>query len=263
MRKLTEVDKQIDEYKKNVEILSTGFPIIDLELEGGFLKKELIMLGGKTGGGKSLLAGSLFLNMAKQGYRCAYFSLEIQNEMVVSRLIGAQANLSPTRVMIAQLTEQEQSLKNEAKADLAVYEEFMYFYDDVYEFPKLVKEITDGKYDFVVVDFIQNILMSGDEYEKLSRIAVTLQKLAKSANCCMLVLSQLSNQMARDKKNDIVEYKGSGAIGHAADLGFFIEDGMSKERDYFSLRLRKNRRGPSGMLFNFVIKYPGGKVVAI
>jgi len=83
--------------------------------------------------------------------------------------------------------------------------------------------------------------------------------MAKEANVCILALSQLSNQMAREKKDDVVEYKGSGAIGMVCDLGFFIEKNTMP--NYATLRLRKNRRGTSGSAFNFEIIQPGGRII--
>jgi replicative DNA helicase len=260
MKKFSEIVKIIDESKKNIEILPTGFRVIDEFLEGGFLKKELVVLGGATGRGKSLFGGSIFYNVAKQGYKCGYFSLEISNEMLASRILGAKANISPTRIMIKMLEEDDQKKKDQAKAEVAVYEEFMFFHDDLYLLTAIEKEIKEQKYDFVVIDFLQNVMVNGkpDEYERLSYIALQLQKLAKEANVCILALSQISNQMVREKKDDIVEYKGSGSIGTVCDLGFFIE--KTTLDNTARLRLRKNRRGVSGADFNFYIKQPGGLI---
>lgn len=260
MKKLSAIIKTIDETKKNLEILPTGLKAIDSFLEGGFLKKELVLLGGATGGGKSLFGGTIFHNIASKGFKSAYFSLEISNEMIVSRLLGAETNISPTKIMIKMLQEQEAKLKEDAEVKLSVYEDFMFFYDDLYQLAQIEKEIRENRFDFVVIDFIQNIMTKhSEEYERMSFVALQLQKLAKDTNCCILALSQLSNQLVRDKKNnDLVEYKGSGSIGTVCDLGFFIEkrevDGNS------ALRLRKNRRGVSGTVFEFSIKQPGGLI---
>lgn len=263
MKKFSQVDKQIEEFKKTVEILPSGLQSIDAFLDGGFFKKELVVVGAPTGKGKSLVAGQMFVNIAKQGHRSAYFSLEISSEMIVSRLLGSEANVNPTRIMVKYLDEEDQVKKDEAKARLSVYEEFMYFYDDIYQYELIEKEILTNKYDFVVVDFIQNVMLkTPDEYERLSQISLRLQKLAKKANCCILVVSQLSNQMSRDKRNkDTVEYKGSGSIGTVCDLGFFIEEGGAP--DQMMIRLRKNRRGISGQAWHFQVRQPGGLIVAV
>lgn len=262
MNKLSEIAKKIEESKKDIEVLPTGLLAVDSFLDGGFLKKELVVLGGKTGGGKSLFGATIFKNIATQGSKSAYFSLEISNEMLVSRLMGAESNISPIKIMIKMLEEEEAKKKEKARAELAAYDELMFFYDNLYTLGDIKKEIETNKYDFVVIDFIQNIMLNKpDEYERLSTIALELQKLAKSANVCILALSQLSNQTIREKKKDIVEYKGSGSIGTVCDLGFFIED--SDIPEHFNLRLRKNRRGVSGQEFRFRLVTPGGRIVDV
>jgi len=261
MKQLSAIIKTIDEAKKNIEILPTGLKAIDAFLEGGFLKKELVVLGGATGGGKSLFGGTIFYNIASKGFKSAYFSLEISNEMLVSRLLGAETNISPTKIMIKMLQEKEEEEKQDAEVKMSVYEDFMFFYDDLYLLTAIEKEIRTNKYDFVVIDFIQNIMVNGksDEYERLSMVALQLQKIAKETNCCILALSQLSNQLVRDKRNtDLVEYKGSGSIGTVCDLGFFIE--KTEVMGSSMIRLRKNRRGVSGSTFNFSIRQPGGLI---
>lgn len=265
MRKYAEIVKQIAEDRKTMEILPTGLMGLDLVLDGGLIKRELIGLGGRTGGGKSLLAGTLFYNMAKNGCKSAYFSMEISNQMVVSRLIGGKSDVSPTRYMISQLRKEEIEATDKADAEIGTWEELMSFYDDIYELNALVAEIKKNDFEFIVVDFLQNIEAKQyrDDRERLAGVARTLQKLAKEKNCVIIAVSQLSNEQARNRKtSDVVEYMGSGAIGHAVDLGFFIETGSAGEGS-LSLKLRKNRRGVSGTSFSFMIKQPGGRVIEL
>jgi len=265
MNKISEIAQRIEENKKNIEILHTGLIEVDSFLEGGFLKKELVVLGAKTGGGKSLFGATIFKNIAMSGHKSAYFSLEISNEMIVSRLLGAEANISPTKIMIKMLQDDETEKKDIAKMELSAYDDLMYFYDNLYTLPEIVKAIKEGGYEFVVIDFIQNIITNTkrDEYERLSFVALELQRLAKEQNVCILVLSQVSNQMVRDldRNKEIVEYKGSGSIATVCDLGFFIEKDDIPE--HFKLRLRKNRRGVSGQDFRFKLMSPGGRVVDV
>lgn len=259
MKQFSEIVASINENKKTVEIMPTGFHILDAHLDGGFLKKELIVLGAPTGKGKSLFGGTIFYNVARKGFRSAYFSLEISNEMIVSRLIGAKAHISPNQIMIKMLDDKQEAAKEKAEDTISAYEEFMFFYDDLYELGPIAKEILTNKYDFVVIDFLQNIMTKeADEYKRLSYIALYLQKLAKKANTCILALSQLSNEVSRNKKDDIVEYKGSGNIAIVCDLGFFIE--KTDLQGYATLNLRKNRRGISGVKFSFTVDTPGGQI---
>ncbi len=240
---------------------------MDRDLDGGFQRKEVVILGAFTGIGKSMLAGQLFYNIASAGFKSAYFSLEISGEMLVSRLVGQLANIKPAKIMSGDITIEQFDERAKAKGKITAFNELMDFYDDVYLFPELEKAIKENKYEFVVIDFIQNVLINKnmDEYARLSYIAVALQKLAKEVNCCILVLSQLSNKVGSNNAK-VVEYKGSGAIAQVADLGFFLErenpnldsEGHAIGEQKVRLSLRKNRRGISGIYYNLDFIHPGG-----
>lgn len=268
--KASKILEQIEEDKKSVEFMSTGFSRIDKELDGGFLKKEIIILGASTGIGKSIFAGQIFYNLASQGFTCGYFSLEISKEMIVSRLVGQIANIKPARIMNGLLFPEEQDKKAQAKAKVTMFDETMDFYDDLYLLEEIQSTIQANKYEFVVIDFIQNMLLEGnmDEYSRLSFISVHLQKLAKEMDCCIMALSQLSNKVGREG-GKITEYKGSGAIAMVADLGFFLErgdpitdmNGQLLGSQPVRLQLRKNRRGISGSYWDLTFTHPGGMII--
>lgn len=264
MQQLSEVINQIESNKETLEFLPTGFSRIDEHLDGGFLRKELVVLGGHTGVGKSVIAGQILWNIAQKGFKTAYFSLEISNQMIVCRLIGAITNIKPTRIFAGLLTPKEFERKTEAKARLLNFENYMNFYDNLYALTEIQSEIRKNSYEFIVVDFIQNIVATGnDEYSRLSYAALELQKLAKEANSCILVLSQLSNMVAREgRKSPIVEYKGSGSIATVCDLGFFIErtEGWEENQNIVRLNLKKNRRGISHVYFEYTYHHPGGRI---
>lgn len=257
------VTKTIDDYlqsivdrSKTLEIIPTGFTRIDYVLDGGFMKRELVVIGGSTGSGKSFISGQIAHNAIKQGFKTAYFSLEISGEMIVSRLIGGITNVKPNMIVHNKLGADEDRVDN-AKMDLSVYSELLHIYDDVYKLEEITKAITETQYDLVVIDFIQNVFFKGTEYERMSFVALELQRLAKLRNCCILVLSQLSNSAVKDKT---VEYKGSGGIAMVADLGFFI---VKDEHGNTALSLKKNRRGVSGFLQPLKFTVPGGRIYEI
>lgn len=264
MVKLSAIFQKMADAVKENEFLKTGFAKLDDALDGGFLRKELIILGGFTGIGKSYLAIQWLYQMATQGFKSAYFSLEISNEMIVSRIVGSLANIKPTRVTFGMLTPEEYNLMLDSKSKLIAYEDLLNFYDDTYTLKEIVKEIKTNNYDFVVIDFIQNVIddSSKDEYSRLSKISLELQRLAKEMNCTIIALSQLSNSAAREGSSRL-EYKGSGSIAMVSDLGFFIERGDLAEGmniQQVKLSLRKNRRGMSGLQFDLYFKIPGGLI---
>lgn len=264
--KLAEIINNIETNKGKDICMPTGFNKLDKFLDGGFFRKELIIIGGGSGSGKSYIAGTIFKAIASQAFKTGYFSLEISNSMVVSRLIAQKTNIKFSRILYGFLNLDEQRKINDAKIDLKVWEDYMDFNDEIYEYDKIEEEIKKNKYDFVVVDFIQNIVGKGkDEYSNLSDISLRLQKLAKECNCCILALSQLSNSVNRSG-GEISEFKGSSSIMNVCDLGFFIlrkSSGENQVTDEFILKIKKNRRGISGLEFDFRFIQEGGQIVEI
>lgn len=260
MKTIMQSVKIIEESKKDVEFIPTGLFKLDEALDGGFMRKELVVLGAYTGVGKSYIAGQLFHNIAKAGFTSAYFSLEISAETITSRVIGALANIKPTRIIGGYLTADEFEAKKRAIESLVPYDNQMFLYDELYNFKDIEKEITNNAYEFIIVDFLQNVIGNGeDEYSRLSGISLAFQKLAKEKNACILLLSQLSNQAARQ---GIMEYKGSGSIATVCDLGFFVtRQDAEGEFNRFRLELKKNRRGFSGQAFDYVFQHPGGAII--
>lgn len=266
MQKLSEIFKSITEQAATAEFLPTGFANLDSQLDGGLMRRELVVLGGPTGFGKSYVAGQIMANIARKGFKTAYFSLEISNRMIASRLVGAIANIKPTRLINGLLKLEEFEAKQTAEAELLVFEDFLYFYDDIYSLDQIIKEIKENQFEFIIVDFIQNVLVKNvtDEYARLTQVSLELQKAAKEYSCCILVLSQLSNLVAREgSKGKTTEYKGSGNIATVSDLGFMLERGEYNTNSEFQsvqLTLKKNRRGISGLIFQLIFKHPGGAI---
>lgn len=236
--------ERMKENSRNAEFLPTGFPRLDSFLDGGFLKKELVILGGFTGSGKSYLAGQWAKNIASKGFKSVYFSLEISNEVVMTRLVGQIADIKSTRILCNLLTEEEKEKVAIAKGKLAPVNPFLHLTDSFYKLQEIENIIKKGEYEFVIIDFIQNVMTNKkDEYSSMSYVSLELQRVAKEYNCCILVLSQISN--SANKSEGVLEYKGSGGIAMVCDLGFFlVRDKEIPGRIY--LQLRKNRRGMYG-----------------
>lgn len=266
MKRASEIITQIHTSAKDVDILPTGWAQVDEFLDGGFQRKEFIVIGAGTGIGKSYIAGQLFHNIARKGFKSAYYSLEIANEMVVARLLGGLSNVKPARIQTGNIDSYENDDLISAEGELLAYEEDMLFEDDLFELKDLIASVEKEKPDLVVIDFLQIVEVSGipDEYTRITKVANELKKLAKRQNCCIIALSQLSNQLARDKaeKMHVAEFRGSGAIAHAAHLGFIIERGQQMQTlQEVNMFLKKNRRGSTGITFHLLFKGPGGAIL--
>lgn len=260
----TDILNNIIAGKGTHEFIPTGFPKLDTALDGGLLRKELVVIGGSTGAGKSYLAIHLAMRAIEAGFKVGYFSLEISNELVVARLMAMKAGVKASHILYGVADEGTEKYQ-QGKAFILGLGEYLESYDDIYELARMEELIKANRYDMVVVDFIQNVIASrGDEYERLSHVSLHLQRIAKQTNSCILVLSQLSNIVsARGVEDKPLEYKGSGSIATVADLGFFLAKGdpdlqISPDIEDYILMLAKNRRGPSRVATALQIQWGGG-----
>ena len=262
--KIADVDKSMDKHKDS-EFMHTNLEKLDKILDGGFLKKELVILGAGTGIGKSYVAGHILWQIAQQGFSTAYYSLEISNAMVYSRLLAPYVDVSPTKLLYGLIDKETQEKKTKARAKLLAHSEFIDLYDDIYDLDTMIKVSKEKKHEFIIIDFLQNVMhKSNDEYTRLSEVSYALQRFAKENDSCVLALSQLSNQAIRNKKAGLLEYKGSGSIATVADVGLFLERGeLQDQENYNNIRLKmaKNRRGTSGHEIAMTFIHPSGKIL--
>src|SRR5437879_6768114 len=70
------------------DTIPTGFPSIDRMLGGGLRRRDLVVLGGDIGAGKSALALGLALRVAQQGTGVAFLSGEMDEERLMERALA-------------------------------------------------------------------------------------------------------------------------------------------------------------------------------
>ena len=122
--------------------------------------------------------------------------------------------------------------------------------DDLFEISDIAAECRKhsmrGKLDIVFIDFIQNVTCSGEksEYAEMRKIAKTIQRLAKDTNACIVCLSQIPNNAAKEDSG-ILEFKGAGDIAAACDIGVWLKRDKDNNQNIL-FDIRKNRHGEKG-----------------
>jgi replicative DNA helicase len=112
-----------------------------------------------------------------------------------------------------------------------------------------------------IIDFLQLITLknSRSEYETITQVILELQNTAKRLNIPIIVLSQVSNESAKNGDQTVMGFKGSGAIAAAADLAIELVSGEEsvnelrrkmKEDEPVNIKwhVKKNRHGRVGTL---------------
>src|SRR5436189_5324401 len=88
------------------DTIPTGFPSVDKLLGGGVRRRDLIMLGGDVGAGKSALALGIALRVAQQELPVALLSGEMDEERLMERALAIEGRVAVDELRAAKLTDQ-------------------------------------------------------------------------------------------------------------------------------------------------------------
>src|SRR5881296_4092477 len=88
------------------DTVPTGFASIDRILGGGLRRRDLVVLGGDVGSGKSALALGLALRTAQQGTGVALVSGEMDEERLMERALAIEGRVAVDELRGAKLNEE-------------------------------------------------------------------------------------------------------------------------------------------------------------
>ncbi len=236
--------------------IPTGIASLD-RIIGGLNKSDLIILAARPGIGKTSLAMNFAQNaMDKRGKKVAFFSLEMSNEQLATRLLSQVAGVSSKRLARGDIREDEWDRIAEAVDRLCSYKLKIDDNPLVTVGDMKAKLRREKGVDLVVVDYLQ-LMTSGTKNEnrvqEVSNITRALKIMAKEMNVPVVVLSQLSRppEARREAMPVLSDLRESGSIEQDADIVIMLyRDMMAGEGDEnFNIakcRVAKNRHGETG-----------------
>ena len=255
--------------KDNPRVIKTGLPSLD-KLIGGFEKGELITLGGYSGGGKTTLALNIATNVAKDGWKVLYFSLEMTKTEMHKRLVCSSTGIHDFANMTAEefnrLIEDSKSLEHDLP---------LKFLDDGDMTVEKIAAICGSQKDtaLVIIDHL-HILKSDkqfkDQYALLTCLTRRIKVMAQDLNIPVLLLSQMNraNAAREVKEPTMSDLRGSGSIEQDSNLVMFVytaenllkfqepkegtkkhqawEEALEQAKGKAQISVVKNRRGRTG-----------------
>src|SRR5258708_10872213 len=88
------------------DTVPTGFPSVDRILGGGLRRRDLIVLGGDIGAGKSALALGVALRVAQQQVGVALLSGEMDEDRLIERALAIEGRATLDKLRSAKLNDQ-------------------------------------------------------------------------------------------------------------------------------------------------------------
>ena len=211
--------------------VTTGFRYLD-NIIGGFNPEELIIIGARTGMGKTTLALNLCVNAMKKNHKAMFVSLEMSTTALTYKMAADITGIEYKEFDEGTLSDDEMLLVNNGTADIF---KNLFTSDATGLTLEKVKSLarqrskTEGL-DALYVDYLQ-IMNVGDtninkraEHEKLGHISRELKNLAAELKIPVIALAQLSRGLEKsdNKKPMMSDLRGSGAIEQDANKILFI-----------------------------------------
>jgi replicative DNA helicase len=210
---------------------STSIKSIDA-LIGGHQKSDLMYMAGRPAMGKTAMALTEVLELARRGTPVAFFSLEMSSQQITYRLMSMLSGIDGATLMKYRLD--DETLKTYYRY-LDQLNTLPIYIDDtpalsVIDLRAKVKRLQHKNgIEVVFVDYVQ-LMTSGTKgkgvsrEQELSHISRNLKLIAKECNIPMIVLAQLSRGVeSRSEKRPLLsDLRESGSLEQDADVVTFL-----------------------------------------
>ncbi len=242
------------------DTVPTGFASLDKILGGGLRRRDLVVLGGDIGSGKSALALGVALRVAQQGLGVAFLSGEMDEERLMERALAIEGRVTVDDLRAAKLSDQTRAGVGGAAVrlrglPLAMLPLAAEDFDTMADRLDPLRQLS-----LVVVDYLQLVppprgLTRVTQDEDTALVLRHLKALALERQVALLLVAQLPRfQAGRENPRPTLEdYGVLGALKQHADvvLSIFREEmyrpggGVEGATE---LIVAKNRNGPTGFV---------------
>lgn len=245
---LDKFNEGIKDKEKN-KPLSTGITQLDDALEGGFYKKNLVILGAISSLGKTTLALQIGDNIAREGNDVLIFSLEMSKEELIAKSLSRNSYLKAydkqytalaytTREILKGMGLSENIPNNEKRLNLynEAYEDYRdniasHVYitecnDDIEINIKTINEkiknhiaITKNK-PFVIIDYLQIIQHQErglTDKQVIDKIVTSLKRIARDNDITILLISAF-NRASYNQESNLASFRDSSTIEYTSDV---------------------------------------------
>ena len=167
---------------------------------GGMTRKEITVLGGRPGHGKSTLMINIVRHLAAQkGLKIMVFNREMSNnEMMKKIFIMESSDLTYDLLRLPEIPSYLENSVNKLEKKVKAKYKNVYMYDDIRDLDEAIREIGRVQPDVVIDDYIQLIRVANGNKDRRFQLEDIMQEYkwaAKKWNFAGLLLSQLNREI--------------------------------------------------------------------
>lgn len=241
------IDNYIRKLDDKPEYISTGLRVLDNNLH--LVPGNFVVIGGRPSAGKTALSLQLACEIAKNGRKVAYFSLETDPDTLYARIIANQLGVPLHTV-------KNKTVSINELDRLA----------DIKKYPLFVRSAAGKSVGWirtqsirmqakvVFIDYLQLIHQAGakDRYSAVTEISMALHEFAQSTGTLVVALAQLNRETARTGiPPTAADLRESGQIEQDADAIILLAQNVTTKKrpeQHYHFALEKNKEGNVGSL---------------
>lgn len=261
--------------------ISTGYTEFD-RLTLGFHLTDFVVIGARPSMGKTAFILNVAMNQTEEWDEEAQdhanhlhvFSLEMAEEQLVQRMLGAFGRINAHNLRSGQLAEEDWGKLTHSMAYFSNLSNLDIYDKPATTVPEIIQEVRTAQRKYpnrkhiVMIDYLQLMGYHGKSNDtqtvKVGEISKALKQMAKTLNVCVVALSQLSRgvEQRQDKRPMMSDIRESGNIEQDADvIGFLYRDDYydreSENKNIVDIILAKQRNGAVGTISLAFIKEYG------
>lgn len=211
----------------NMVGIPTGYSELD-EVLFGWVKTDLIYVGGRPGMGKTSFMLSTAIILAEMGIPSAFFSLEMSAQQLVGRLISQIIDVSYQDIMLKKV---DQSTLLRFHEMMGRIESLPIYIDDTPAIPiseirrRSRKAVDKSGVQMIFADYAQLIRgtdsKSKNREQEVAEVSRGLKQCAKECNIPVMSAAQLGRGQAEKQKPTLKDFRESGSFEQDADVVIF------------------------------------------
>ena len=264
------IEDIVDEAKINIKeggnLIPFGMDVLDYPA-GGMTRKEITVLGGRPGHGKTTLMINILKSLIEQGLKVMLFNREMSNtEMIKKMCVLENKELLYADVRKNQFNDNTKVIMEMQMEKIKTKYAKLKMYDHIRCLSDTMSEIAKHKPDVIIDDYIQLIQADGVSEGRRFEIEKIMQEykwICKSENSSAFLLSQLNREMDRriNPEPKMSDYSESGVIEQTAETAMFVFYGYnfdSASYDKYESKIisAKARYGNVG---SYIVGFNGNK----
>ncbi len=238
-----------------------GFSKLD-EITSGLNKSDLVIIGARPAMGKTSFALNIARNVAMTGKKVVFFSLEMSNEQLASRVLSTEARVDSNKFRSGNISPEEWVRLAEATERLG---KCNLYFDDTASItvPEIKSKIRRARdVDCIIIDYLglmESAKKKENRVQEVTEITRSLKMLAKDMKipvvcCCQLSRGPEKNGKASNRPQ-LSDLRESGSIEQDADIvmmlyreGYYYNKDKDKDAEQVDMTqadvdVVKNRHG--------------------